>query len=194
MTTNENSGFRNFPSNQIVIRENYEIKQSWFICPRCTQSKCVTWFADRPPGDIAFTCHRCDLPIVVRGNFDSVLDRVEFHFEPVDQDEKTWQAYERSMSGFFWRRVLFDDWLDNPNWHGHIVVDTKGHRGQPIIGRTRTPVEYVIEALEAGAPLVKIQQHFDITENEIRAAVAFECDVRLKALDGLAKIGKKIGM
>jgi uncharacterized protein (DUF433 family) len=59
------------------------------------------------------------------------------------------------------------------DWKEHITIDPKIHHGVPVIRGTRMPVEYVLGSLAGGMSFAEIQQDYDLTENDIRAALLF---------------------
>jgi len=59
------------------------------------------------------------------------------------------------------------------NWKEHITIDPNIHHGKPIIRGTRMPIEYVLGNLAGGMSFAEIQQEYDLTEDDIRAALLF---------------------
>ncbi len=54
-----------------------------------------------------------------------------------------------------------------------IVIDPKICHGKPVIRGTRTPVAIVVGSLAGGMTFEKIQTDYDLTAEDIRAALAF---------------------
>ena len=54
-----------------------------------------------------------------------------------------------------------------------IEINAKIHHGQPVIKGTRVPVTRVLAEVAAGTAFAEIAQQYDVTEDDIRAAVAF---------------------
>ncbi len=57
--------------------------------------------------------------------------------------------------------------------HDHIEINPKIHHGQPVIKGTRVPVTRILAEVAAGTSFEKIQQQYDVTPQDIRAAVSF---------------------
>ena len=54
-----------------------------------------------------------------------------------------------------------------------IEINPGIHHGQPVVRGTRVPVTRILAEVAAGTSFKKIQQQYDITPQDIRAAVAF---------------------
>lgn len=54
-----------------------------------------------------------------------------------------------------------------------IVIDPKICHGKPVIGGTRLPVTVVIGSLAGGMSFEEIQREYDVTDDDIRAALKF---------------------
>lgn len=54
-----------------------------------------------------------------------------------------------------------------------IVIDPKICHGKPVIRATRTPVAIVVGSLAGGMTFEEIQADYDLTPDDIRAALAF---------------------
>ena len=54
-----------------------------------------------------------------------------------------------------------------------IVIDPRICHGKPVIRGTRTPVAFVIGGLAAGTTSEELQREYDLTPNDIQAALAF---------------------
>ena len=57
-----------------------------------------------------------------------------------------------------------------------IVIDPRIHHGRPVIRGTRIPSTTVVGSLAGGMTLEEIQREYDLTADDIRAAlhIAFE--------------------
>ncbi len=54
-----------------------------------------------------------------------------------------------------------------------IVIDPAICHGKPIIRGTRTPVAVILAALAGGDSFTQVADDYDISEDDIRACVAF---------------------
>jgi uncharacterized protein (DUF433 family) len=54
-----------------------------------------------------------------------------------------------------------------------IVIDAKIAHGKPVIRGTRVPVTVVVGSLAAGMSFEEIQREYDLTVDDIRAALKF---------------------
>ena len=54
-----------------------------------------------------------------------------------------------------------------------IVIDPKICHGKPVIRGTRTPVTVILNHLAGGDSFERLQKEYDITAEDIRAALAF---------------------
>jgi uncharacterized protein (DUF433 family) len=54
-----------------------------------------------------------------------------------------------------------------------IIVDSKICHGQPVIRGTRTPVALVVGSLAGGMSFEDVQREYDLTLEDIRAALKF---------------------
>lgn len=54
-----------------------------------------------------------------------------------------------------------------------ITIDTKIRHGKPVIKGTRITVEEVLGALVGGMNFKEIEKEYGLTENQIRAAIAY---------------------
>jgi uncharacterized protein (DUF433 family) len=54
-----------------------------------------------------------------------------------------------------------------------IVVDPKICHGKPVIRGTRVPVTIVVGSVAAGMSFVDIEREYDLTAEDIRAALEF---------------------
>ena len=58
-----------------------------------------------------------------------------------------------------------------------IVIDPKICHGKPVIRGTRTPVAIVIGSLAGGMTFQEIEREYDLTAEDIRAALAFAANL-----------------
>ena len=58
-----------------------------------------------------------------------------------------------------------------------IVIDPKVCHGKPVVRGTRTPVAIVIGSLAGGMTFEEIQADYDLTPEDIRAALAFAAEL-----------------
>ncbi len=54
-----------------------------------------------------------------------------------------------------------------------IVIDPSIHHGKPVIRGTRVPVTVVVGSLAGGMTFEEIQREYDVTADDIRAALRF---------------------
>ena len=54
-----------------------------------------------------------------------------------------------------------------------IVIDPKIYHGKPVIRGTRVPVTVVVGSLAGGMTFEEIQREYDLTADDIRAALRF---------------------
>jgi uncharacterized protein (DUF433 family) len=59
------------------------------------------------------------------------------------------------------------------NAQDRIVIDPKISHGKPVIRGTRVPVTVVIGSLASGMTFEQIQYEYDLTADDIRAALKF---------------------
>jgi uncharacterized protein (DUF433 family) len=57
-----------------------------------------------------------------------------------------------------------------------ITIDPEVCHGKPVIRGTRTPVSVILDHLAGGDSFETIRKEFDLTEQQIRAAIAFAND------------------
>jgi len=57
-----------------------------------------------------------------------------------------------------------------------IVIDPDLCHGKPVVRGTRTPVTVILGALAAGDSYEQIEKDYDLTEEDIRACIAFACE------------------
>jgi uncharacterized protein (DUF433 family) len=58
-----------------------------------------------------------------------------------------------------------------------VVIDPKICHGKPVIRGTRTPVAIVIGSLAGGMTFQEIEREYDLTTEDIRAALAFAANL-----------------
>lgn len=54
-----------------------------------------------------------------------------------------------------------------------ILIDPAVCHGKPVIAGTRVPVAIVVGSLAAGMSLEEVQREYDLTQENIQAALAF---------------------
>ena len=54
-----------------------------------------------------------------------------------------------------------------------IEINPQIHHGQPVIQGSRVPISRLLAELAGGATLERIEQQYDVTADDIRAAIAF---------------------
>ncbi len=57
-----------------------------------------------------------------------------------------------------------------------IVIDPKICDGKPVISGTRVPVSVVLGSLAAGMTFEEVQREYDLTADDIRAALRFAAE------------------
>jgi uncharacterized protein (DUF433 family) len=57
--------------------------------------------------------------------------------------------------------------------HDRIEIDSEIQHGKPVIKGTRVPVTRILAAVAAGTSFAEIEKEYDVTSEDIRAAVAF---------------------
>jgi uncharacterized protein (DUF433 family) len=58
-----------------------------------------------------------------------------------------------------------------------IVIDPKVCHGKPVIRGTRTPVAIILGGLAGGMTFEDTQREYDLTAEDIRAALAFAAEL-----------------
>ena len=58
-----------------------------------------------------------------------------------------------------------------------IVIDPRIHHGKPVIRGTRVPVTTVVGSLTGGMTFEEVQREYDLTAEEIRAALRFASEI-----------------
>jgi len=61
--------------------------------------------------------------------------------------------------------------------HDRIQIDPAICHGKPVIKGTRVPVAIVVGSLAAGMSFEEIEAEYDLTQRDIRAALAFAGDL-----------------
>jgi uncharacterized protein (DUF433 family) len=61
--------------------------------------------------------------------------------------------------------------------HDRIVIDPAIAHGKPVIKGTRVPVAIVLGSLAAGMSLDDVAREYDLTPDDIRAALGFAGDL-----------------
>jgi uncharacterized protein (DUF433 family) len=62
-------------------------------------------------------------------------------------------------------------------WQERITIDPKVMGGKPVITGTRVPVQTIIAFLAGGDDVAVVCEEFGITEEDVRAALAYAADV-----------------
>ena len=57
--------------------------------------------------------------------------------------------------------------------NGRVIVDPKICHGKPVIRGTRVPVSVIVGSLAAGMTPADIEREYDVTADDIRAALEF---------------------
>ncbi len=61
-----------------------------------------------------------------------------------------------------------------------ITIDPEVVHGRPVIANTRVPVESVMADLAGGAMFEEVRQDYHLTDEQIRAALAYATQVRIQ--------------
>ena len=73
-------------------------------------------------------------------------------------------------------------------WQDRIAIDPKVMGGKPVIKGRRVPLQTIIAALAGGDDVPTVCEQFALTEEDVRAALAYAADVlkdeRVYALPG----------
>lgn len=62
-------------------------------------------------------------------------------------------------------------------WHDRINVDPGIMGGKPVIKGTRVPIETIVGSMAAGSTIEEICDDYGITDDDVRAALAYATDV-----------------
>ncbi|AUB84024.1 DUF433 domain-containing protein [Candidatus Thiodictyon syntrophicum] len=57
--------------------------------------------------------------------------------------------------------------------HDRIMIDPAICHGKPVVKGTRVPVSIVVGSLAGGMGFEEVQREYDLTQDDIRAALAF---------------------
>lgn len=57
--------------------------------------------------------------------------------------------------------------------HNRITIDPAICHGKPVVRGTRTPVSIVVGSLAGGMSFEEVQREYDLTTEDIRAALKF---------------------
>jgi uncharacterized protein (DUF433 family) len=72
------------------------------------------------------------------------------------------------------------------DWEGRIAIDPEVMGGKPVIKGTRVPIQVIVGSLAAGDTLAEVCEDYGLTEEDIRAALAYAAEMlsqeRLHAL------------
>jgi uncharacterized protein (DUF433 family) len=63
------------------------------------------------------------------------------------------------------------------DWQKRISINPKVMGGKPVIAGTRVPLEVIVGALAAGEEISYVCDQFAITEDDVRAALAYATEV-----------------
>lgn len=63
------------------------------------------------------------------------------------------------------------------NWQDRINIDPKIMGGKPVIRGTRVPVEVLVGALAGGMTVEEVADEWDITPEDVRAALAYAAEL-----------------
>lgn len=58
-----------------------------------------------------------------------------------------------------------------------VIIDKDIQHGQPIIEGTRIPVAVILGALAEGMTAEQIKQEYDVTDEDIQAALRYAADI-----------------
>jgi len=58
-----------------------------------------------------------------------------------------------------------------------IIIDPKIQHGKPVIKGTRVPVVRIIGGLAGGMTIEEVMKEYDITEEDIRAALLYASEI-----------------
>lgn len=62
-------------------------------------------------------------------------------------------------------------------WEDRITLDPEIMGGKPVIKGTRVPVETIVGSLAGGSTFTELMEDYGLTEEDVRAALAFATDV-----------------
>lgn len=58
-------------------------------------------------------------------------------------------------------------------WEGHIAIDPEVMGGKPVIKGTRVPVQVIVGSLAGGDSIEQVCAGYNVTEDDVRAALAY---------------------
>lgn len=61
--------------------------------------------------------------------------------------------------------------------NNRVVIDPNIQHGKPVIRGTRVPVARILEGLGGGMSIQEVMREYEITEEDVRAALAFAGDL-----------------
>jgi uncharacterized protein (DUF433 family) len=61
--------------------------------------------------------------------------------------------------------------------HDRILIDPAICHGKPVVKGTRVPVSIVVGSLAGGMGFEDVQREYDLTQEDIRAALAFASEL-----------------
>jgi uncharacterized protein (DUF433 family) len=62
------------------------------------------------------------------------------------------------------------------DWHDRIAIDATVMGGKPVVKGTRVPVQSIIASLAGGDDVARVCDQFRITEDDVRAALAYAAE------------------
>lgn len=62
-------------------------------------------------------------------------------------------------------------------WQERISIDPKVMGGKPVIKGRRVPLQVIVGSLAGGDDIATVCDQFDITEDDVRAALAYAANV-----------------
>lgn len=62
---------------------------------------------------------------------------------------------------------------DRDNLLRRVTVDPKIQGGRPVVAGTRVPVSRLVGALSAGADFAELREDYGVSDEDIRAALAY---------------------
>ena len=67
--------------------------------------------------------------------------------------------------------------MADTDWHGMIAVDPEIQGGRPVIKGRRVPVYTLVGGLAGGMTVEEVCYEYGVTEEEVRAALAYAAEV-----------------
>lgn len=119
----------------------------------------------------------CDLPPLT-----SSVNRSRTSNEVVGPSRVSFEMNRDRMSQLEMRRRMYEalealEHVDNEPCNERIVRHPSIHHGKLVIRGTRLPVSTVIGSLAGGMTFEEIQREYDITREDIRAALEFAAEL-----------------